>query len=408
LGGDYAEASDLYLLLNRHVREIVIKPKEGGEPLTLPPHFLRPCGFSKEEELIPYPSQSFPGYRVIHEYFLLPQKFLFMDLSGLERWSERGAGAEFDIIFALSDLPFDPPKIKKEHFVLYASPIINIFEHGADPIILDHRQSEYALRPAGANSSHYEVYSVDSVIGLVRGSVERKEYSALDLFRSPGEGCPVYQVVRKPSPLDQSARVFLSLPYSGASSSVVEETLSVNLSCTNAALPERLQLGDISQATSTSPELLVFKNIVPVTVSGQPPLGSNAIWRFLSHLSLNYLSLADAQNLKELLRLYIFPESRDKPKIAANEKRVESIEEIRVSPADRLVSGHMMRGQSIQLKLRQDHFASTGDMFLFCSILDYFLGVFASMNCFTQLNALDLIKGKTYLWPPRIGDSPLL
>jgi type VI secretion system protein ImpG len=408
LGGDYAEASNLYLLLNRHVKEIVIKPKEGGEALTLSPHFLRPCGFSKEEELIPYPAQSFPGYRIIQEYFLLPQKFLFMELSGLERWSDRGEGTEFDILFELNNLPFAPPQMKKEHFVLFASPVINIFDHGADPLILDHRQSEYPVRPAGANSNHYEVYSVDSVIGLVRGSVERKEYSSFELFRSPEKGRPIYHVVRKPSALDQSARVFLSLPYSRESSSVVEETLSMTLSCTNAALPEKLQLGDISQPTSTSPELAAFKNIIPVTASVQPPLGSNALWRFLSHLSLNYLSLAEAQNLKEILRLYIFPEGRDKPKIAANEKRVDGIEDIRVNPADRLVSGHMMRGQNIQLKLRQDHFASTGDMFLFGSILDHFLGVFASMNCFTQLKALDIIKGETYIWPPRIGETPLL
>ena len=408
LGGDYADASNLYLLLNRHVKKIVIKSKEGGEALTLPPHFLRPCGFSKEEGLIPYPAQSLPGYRIIQEYFLLPQKFLFMDLYGLEQWSERGEGTEFEILFELSNLPFEPPQPKKEHFVLFASPIINIFDHGADPTILDHRQFEYPVRPSGSNSNHYEVYSVDSVIGLVRGSVERKEYSPFELFRSPGEGRPIYHVVRKPSALDQSARVFLSLPYSSDSGSLVDETLSVELSCTNATLPEKLQLGDISQPTSTSPELMEFKNIIPVTASVQPPLGSNALWRFLSHLSLNYLSLAEAQNLKELLRLYIFPEGRDKPKIAANEKRVSGIEDIRVNPAERLVSGHMMRGQDIRVKLRQDHFASTGDMFLFGSILDYFLGAFASMNCFTRLRALDTIKGETYLWPPRIGDTPLL
>jgi len=45
LGGDYAEAANLYMLLNRHVRGIVLRPRQGGRQLTLPPDFLRPGGF---------------------------------------------------------------------------------------------------------------------------------------------------------------------------------------------------------------------------------------------------------------------------------------------------------------------------------------------------------------------------
>ena len=408
LGGNYAEATNLYLLLNRHVRGVILRPREGGRARTLAPGFLRPGGFSKQESLIPYPGQSFPGYRLVQEYFLLPQKFLFMDLYGLNRWNDRGNGTAFQIIIVLKNPPLHLSGIRPENFVLFATPIINIFEHSADPIQLDHRQAQYPVRPSGPNTDHYRVYSVDQVTGLVRGSVERKAYVPLELFSAHNAGRPVYHLVRRPSPLDRSARVFLTFPYAKWTGPPVDETLSMGLSCTNAALPEKLQLGDVSQPTSSSPELLEFRNLIPLTASVEPPLGSNALWLLLSHMSLNYLSLANARNLKELLRLYIFPEGRDKPKIAANEKRVNGIEEVRVSPADRLVSGHMMRGQEIEMRVRQDNFASTGDMFLFCSVLDYFLGVYASMNAFTRLKVLDTITGETYLWPTRLGDTPLL
>ena len=89
-------------------------------------------------------------------------------------------------------------------------------------------------------------------------------------------------------------------------------------------------------------------------------------------------------NLKELLGLYVFPEGRDRSKTAANTKRVEGIQDLQVKSVDRLVSGHMMRGREIRIKLRQDHFASPGDLFLFGTVMDYFLAVYSSINAFTR------------------------
>ncbi|MCI5122659.1 MAG: hypothetical protein D3908_16030, partial [Candidatus Electrothrix sp. AUS4] len=44
--------------------------------------------------------------------------------------------------------------------------------------------------------------------------------------------------------------------------------------------------GDISQATSSTPELVSFSNITSPTAGVQPPLGKNLLWRLLGHLSL--------------------------------------------------------------------------------------------------------------------------
>ena len=178
--------------------------------------------------------------------------------------------------------------------------------------------------------------------------------------------------------------------------------------CTNAYLPDRLKVGDINLPTSTSPELAAFRNIRQPTSTVQPPLGRNLLWRFLSHLSLNLLSLADTENLKALLRLYIFPEGRDRSAILANEKRAEGLTGLEVETVTRLVNGLIMRGQEIRLSLSPDNFASRGDMFLFGCIMDYFLGTYASINCFTRLKVKDALSGDTYEWPVRIGDRPLI
>jgi len=402
LGGAYAEAADLYFLLNRQVSRILLKPVTGGAPAELPPRSLAPVGFSPEDALLSYPANSFPGYRILQEYLILPEKFLFMDLRNIDLWKERGTGSSFEIIFELASPPAASPRIKPESFMLFVTPAINLFSHEADPITVNHRQAEYRVRPGGR--SGYEVYSVEKVTGLVQGTVEHKEYAPFQLFGRQEKGVPVFSLSRRRSPITQNLELYLSLTYPSEAEIARQEMLSIHLTCTNGSIPEKLQLGDISQPTSTSPSLMDFRNILPPTAPVQPPIGTNVLWKFLSHVALNYLSVASIENLKEMLQIYIFPEGRDRAKIAANMKRVEGITGLQVQPASRLVSGIMMRGNEIRMKAGQDHFASTGDMFLFCSVLDYFFAVYSSLNSFTRFFVEETLTGEKYSWPPRIGE----
>lgn len=408
LAGDFSRASDLYLLLQNHLQQIEITPTDNGQTLLLTPDHLRPVGFSSSESLFPYPSQSFPGYRILQEYFILPSKFLFLDLVGWERWQNRGEGNRFDIRFELGDLPFPPPRIRTSDFVLAASPAANIFPHEADPIRLDHRKTEYRIRPYGSNSAHFQVYQLDNVVGFVRGSAEKKNYLPFDMFSARHASGPIYYTKLRRTPMQSGFDVFLSFAYPSEAGPPRKETVSVRIHCTNGRLPEGIQIGDISRATSTSPEFVDFKNITPPTANVLPPLGTNLLWRLLSHLSLNYLSLSNAENLKELLELYIFEETRDRTAIIANRKRVAGIESVETSGTERLVSGIMMRGRNVQMKARQDHFASIGDLYLFGSIMDQFLSSYASINTFTQLSIQETLKGELYQWPARIGAHPLI
>jgi type VI secretion system protein ImpG len=408
LTGDYASASDLYFLLRHHLKGIGIKPVDDGSPAYLTSEFLRPLGFSTKEALIPYPSHSFPGYQILQEYFILPEKFLFLELVGWDRWQDRGEGSRFEISFELDDLPPQPPRVKKEDFLLSATPAINIFPHDADPIRLDHRQTRYLVRPSGTSPSHYQVYSVKNVVGYVQGTAEERVYLPFEFFHAHSEDHPVYHLNFGRSAVDQAYNVYLSVAYPHEAGPPVAETLSINLLCTNGSLPEHLQIGDLSVSTSSSPEFAEFRNIRPPTASFVPPLGTNLLWRLLSHLSLNYLSLARPENLRALLELYVFPEGRDRAAILANRKRIAGIENIEARGSDRLVSGILMRGQKIKLSLRQDHFASQGDLFLFGCVLDYFLGCYGSINTYTYLTIEEVLKGDLYKWPARIGEHLLI
>lgn len=407
LKGEYVGSSELYCLLLQSVRRIFIDA-EGGDPCELGTDHLKPVGFEDSQAIIPYPSQSFPGYRLLQEYFILPEKFLFFELSGWEQWSTRGEGSTFTIRFELHKAPFSPTRLSADNFALFATPVVNIFPMEGEPIRLDHQQTEYPVRAHASNPEHFQVYSIEKVVGIIQGTAEQRTYAPFDLFHPEPEETPIYQVVRKSSPIHRGLSTSIAVAYPPGSAPPRLETLSLQLACTNGTLPENIQLGDICIPTTETPEFLDFKNISPIKPGTHPPRRHNLLWRFLSHLSLNYLSLSRTENLKALLELYLFQETRDQKAYLANRKRLDGIEDVRLDHVNNLVQGVLMRGLNIRLSLRQDHFASMGDLFLFGSVLNCFLSNYASINTFSRLTVEETLGGEEFLWPARVGDRPLL
>ncbi len=409
LAGDVNQTAEIYLMLRRYLRRIVLVPSGNGESCILSADHLQPVGFGKQDDLIPYPSQSFPGYRIIQEYFILPEKFMFLDLINLKRWQNRGEESSFQIRFEM-EVPssFVPPRVRKTSFALAATPVINLFTHDADPIRLDHHKNEYLIRPSGTNDRNYQTYTVKKVTGFVQGTAQERAYNPFEMFSPNPDAEPTFHTHIRQSPIRPGFDFYLSVAYPPGTGTPPRETLSIQLQCTNGFLPEGLQIGDICHPTSSTPEFLDFRNIRPPTASIFPPLGGNLLWKLLSHLCLNYQSLATADNLKSILELYNFEENRDRPTFIANQKRISGILNINTRASDSLIGRVIMRGREIRLDLRHDHFAGFGDLFFFGTILDHFFGSYASINTYTQLFIKEVLKGEVYQWPARIGDHPLV
>ena len=62
----------------------------------------QPVGFGHGEGILPYARRTFHGYRILQEYFVFPEKFSFLDVTGLER--VRGAIGEPSSIDAIERL----------------------------------------------------------------------------------------------------------------------------------------------------------------------------------------------------------------------------------------------------------------------------------------------------------------
>ena len=405
LGGGYAEASKILLLLMNHVRFATVK-SGGGAMLELGPKSLRMTGF--DTEMLPYPGHAFQGYRCLQEFFVQPEKFLFVDIEGLQPWALQSKGAAFELHLVLDHLPEWMPEIRPDSFQLNVVPAINLFEHAADPISHDHKSFEYRLLPEAVNRQHYQIYSVDQVVGYQQGVAHERVYSPFGMLKQDGATGLHYRTTTRSATVGRGSDIYLSVAYPPGLVPV-PETLSVKVTCTNRMLPESLKLGDLSRPTSTSPDRMTFRNIRGMTQPLNPPSGEGLLWRMVSHVSLNFLSIADATNLRALLGLYVFSERHEQGAETANRRRIDGIQEVIATRETRLMGrGSILRGQLVRIKCRLDYFASIGDMYLFGCVLDRFIADYAGINSYTRVEVEDAFTGALFKWPPRLGQQPLL
>jgi len=407
LTGDLASASELYLLFGRYLKRIILTPVEGGAAMVLAPESLVFNCFAENEALLPYPSNAFPGYRLLQEYFTAPEKYLFFELTGWEKWEYRGEGNCFTICFEFSDFPSGYPRIRSESFALNCVAAVNIFSHHACPITIDHRTDCYPVRPAGDNPAHYQILSVDSVTGFSRAGRRERSYRAFELFGCESETNPLYQAVQEQSHNSSGLQINLSTVYPGEIPLAGTETLSIDLTCTNGSLPENLHIGDICDPESALPNMVTCRNISAITAGLLPPLGPQLLRQLTAHLYLNHLTLENVEHLRMLLELYVFPDHRSGAVTAANLKRIAGIESISIKHSEQTVAGILMKGREISIRVRQDHFAGAGDLYLFGCVLDNFFGRYASLNTFIRLVMNESIRGGSIQWATRLGKLPL-
>jgi type VI secretion system protein ImpG len=404
LGDAPADAARLYLLLQRYVSEVRISA-EGGPVTVLPPASIEPAGLRPDLELLPWPAGAHPAWRVLHEYFALPEKLLFLDLTGLASWTARGKATGFSIQIMFDQVPGWAPSVGASSFILNATPAANLFAQDAHPIRVDHLQPDYRIHPVSRGNKPIErIFSVDGVRARAADGTER-EYHPFSAFRGGDDAS--YNVSIRASALHRGYDHYLSLPYAEGGTPQ-PQTLSTRLTCTHGDLPEGLRLGDICEPTDNSPPRVGFRNIHGVTPHCPPMVDSALLWRVLSHLNANHLALASEGQLRDLLSLYIPPRQVDAQRNAAARRSIESITRVTVDPARRIVRGMPVQGSEVRIECRGDHFPGPGSLFLFGTVLDEFLAGTTALNTFSALTLVDTVNGETLTWPAKIGRFRLL
>jgi type VI secretion system protein ImpG len=420
----------LYELLADRCFEIQLRdPRDESRTIPLPASNLKPVGFSPATEaLLPFGRRSVDGHRLLEEYFVFPEKFLFFDLEGLEPLGEAGFGEEAEIVFLLR--PFERPErqqalemgVNAATFRLGCTPAINLFSVAAEPIPLTQIRHEYPIVLASNphHRAYMEVFKIEEVIATHRRLRRFTKLEPLLAYRyqtRKSKDLAFWVSRRRFDTVEErnpSAMGISVVDLDGAFTDPDADTLDIRALCSNHNLPSHPKMPWSSPSGDFEAAGCATANTVTALSRPTPSLPAHSqdsyLWRLISMMSLNFLSLVEGgmPALKEILRLHNRSDS------IACENQVGALTSLRSEFGFALVDSEYglipARGTKVTMEFDEQQFAGAG-LYLYASILDRFLGNYASMNSFTQLTVSarkEQRKEAMAKWPPRSGNQALL
>jgi type VI secretion system protein ImpG len=428
LAGSEAVPAELYRQIIGETSAVIARSAdaaagpEGWLRLPLPMQ----VGFADEEALLPAELRSFRGYRLLSEYFACPERFLFVDLPGLERGFRQSPRACDVVLLFDRSASILHNALEPANFRLFATPAINLFEKQLGRVRVSRFEHEHHVVPDRARPLDFEVFRIQQVQAFTANSVDARTVAPLYAYGAllyDWNEALFYTTQLRPRRLstrEQRLRrrgeytgteTWISLTAPGDASRLdgVDE-LAVRALVTNRELPELLTFrGDQHFIVSGVPARAV--TVLRAPTKPQQPLGlGDAAWRVIGHLTPNYMTLApedgaDPQVLRDHLALY------GRQDDAASRRQVDGVLGIQSGRVARRVPGldrmAVARGHRIHVTLDDAAF-DKGRMFLFSAVLERFLAEFASINSFTETHVASANEGEFQRWPLRIGRRPTI
>lgn len=428
LGGQLSTGWTLYEMLCARPTMVVAKSPDRRSPwtetLAKPVHAR---GLEREEALLPTPRPSFDGYRLLQEYFAMPERNLFVEVSGLAPAIARCEEDSLDLYFLIRDSrPEIAANIAPEAFKLHCVPAINLFPKRCDRVPVSERFTEYHLVPDRTAPKDFEVFSVTKVSGISKegkNDLPLKAFYSADEMTAAGGGGEAYFTHKRHLRQRSAGEALRGLRtnYLGSESylSVVDAQeapfparlgqLAVEAMVTNRDLPMLLPNGvdNVFHLPDGGP-VAAIRTLVGPTKPKPCIAQGDAAWRAVSHLSLNYLSISDdtgaegggAAALRELVGLYAPIGDR------AMEQQLDGIVSVNTRPIVRRIHEGVLstavRGLEITLELDEALFEGSSVLTL-ASVLERFFQKYATINSFTEMVLKTQQRGEITRWSPRKG-----
>ena len=395
-------------------------------------------GFGDDEAMFPSASRGHAGFRVLKEYAALPEKFRFIEVSGLQASLLALKGRRVVLTFYFSST-FSQLEgaVRADSLALHCVPAVNLSEQSISRIDVVPGRSEFPVVAEHSDPREVEVVQLLEV----RGTGEGRERRFRPVFESVASGDvstdSFYAIRRSPRLMTQNEQRRVELEkelggrkYAGADLfiSLSEPTaaphgadlkhLSIRALCANRDAPYHLR----KQATSAH---YAFVDAFPVKkvrcVSGPSEMQAAKVdgiepWTALSHLFVNHLSLFDAaaadaegggrkgaEALRAMLRLYASSDHHELHRQAGGLESVSVEQVTRRFPG----GGPLAFGRGVEVRLgMSDRAFHGGSPFMLGAVLEHYLRAHVSINTFIETR-LDLVDRSEHLrWPARFGRRP--
>ena len=401
---------------------------QGNVCHVMPATTLKRLGIREEEALLPFAPRGFEGYRLVHEYFAMPERFMFFEFTELNDALRKCDCEQVDLIILLKEAePRLENVVDAESFDLFCTPIVNLFPKRLDPISLGDKFSEYHAIADKTRPLDFEIYQIQKVVGQGASAEAQQIFQPFYLARDIDlESAAYFNMHRVPRVLSArekqfgatssytGSEVYISL-VDGEAAPYRTDLAQINVTalCSNRHLPIQL----VTRQGKTDFQLDLFAPVSSIRCVAGPtdpqpahPDGEIA-WRIISHMSLNYLSLLNAGDdagpagLREMLKLYC--DAGD----VRSQKQIDGIVAAYCKPIIRRVEspGPLTFGRGLEVVVEFDEhgFEGTG-IFILGSVLEQFFSRYVSLNSFTETVIRSQTRGEIIRWPAHPGKRPII
>lgn len=394
--------------------------------IALPASCVVEVGFDDRSALLPLPRAGFGGFRLLQEYFILPERFMFIGLTGLAGALRSCSSSEVEITLLLDRVqPVLENALDAAQFRLNCTPVVNLFPKSCGRVDLHGRDVEYHVLPDRNRPQDFEVYGIERVTGIVRdggGNFPVAPFYSAAHRSAANEDRAYYTVQRRPRLASmRQTRTGERTGYLGSECFIsvadsaqrfekgIAPQADVEALCTNRDLPIHASFGKgrTDFLLETGAPVASIRCITGPTAPRAAPTWGESSWRLVSHLSLNYLSIESQgiELLRDFLALYTDPNDS----VAA--RQIEGLQAVSFEPVVRRmpVPGPISHGRGLGITLTLDDAAFEGTGLLpLSAALERFFGRYVSLNSFTQLRLLSTTRGEIKQWPVRIGSRHIL
>ena len=419
LGGSEFVSQELHLYLHRYVTDIeveVLDDNNSNRTFLLEKNVIKSVGFSENENMLPKHQNVFHAYILMQEYFCYRDKFNFIDIEGLEKLKNINStilkksktfrlSIHFDRHLTISE------DLKLENFRLFCTPAVNIVETESVPLRKTNKDEEYEIIPADLKLEDTEVFMIKEVNGWSEEDNSYEKFLPFGSFEHARSNQEFYWQKVKLTEDEKRLRTFIRFaPNTLEHASFLDKNMvvSISLLATNKNIPSKLSLGAVNQLHSSAKiSNIEVENITIPSKSYLPPLEGDFLWRLISNMSLNYLSLGNIITFRTLIEAYDFPGIGDAMQHRKTQSILQGLDKISYKRSEMIYKGLPIRGIETIIELNPDRYASLGEAYIFSNVLNDFLTLYCNLNTFHRLE-VKVDRHETFSWDARLGQQSLM
>ncbi|MEZ5796356.1 MAG: type VI secretion system baseplate subunit TssF [Paracoccaceae bacterium] len=389
-------------------------------------------GLRDDEALLPRLRPSFEGYRLLREYFLMPERFHAVRLEGLSG-AVRASAQKMEIILPLGRPAPAIAEVSAKDFRLFATPVVNLFEKECNVVEMDPRTTAHVVHADRTRALDFEIHHLLHVSDAEAAGPQSDLASLYSPAARAGSGM-VYTTERRPRrPGTEELRrgqtrtsytgddLFISVARpAGVQQDKPLRRLDIRALVSNRDLPifdDSPKLAVDSGDPVARVELLAaMRRPRPSLRAGLPQVGRDGeaayddlTWRLIAQLSLNHLSLAEesqgAEPLRALLEIYA---DRGDPGLSRHVRSLARVTSRQV--IERLdLPGPLCLGKGVEITLHVDEGQlSGGSVLLLSALLSRLFARHASINSFVRTRTRLQQKQEEVAWPMSLGNRDLI